>query len=139
MDDSIRVLYVDDDPTSLRIRSELIGEHTRIEVVTESTVSAGLARLSTADVDCVLSDVDMPDRDGLDFLERVRDRDPYLPFILFSSNPSAELVDEAFEADATDCVPKSICTISHQLLAHRIVNAVEHYRRGRRLERDDER
>jgi CheY-like chemotaxis protein len=129
--DPIRVLYVDDDTTALRTRGGLIEEHDRLEVVTESTVTGGLERLATTGIDCVLSDVEMPDRDGLDFLERVRERDRTFPFVLFGANPSETLVSEALAAGATDFVPKSVCTTSYRLLTHRIVVAVEHHRRRR--------
>jgi CheY-like chemotaxis protein len=132
--DPIRVLYVDDDPAALRTRAALIEQHDRIDVVTESTVTAGLERLATAEIDCVLSDVRMPDRDGLAFLDRVRERDRRFPFILFGANPTEPLVREALAAGATDFVPKSVCTISYRLLTHRIVVAVDHYRERRSIE-----
>jgi len=133
MTDTIRVLYVDDDPASLRMRGEFIAEHERIDVVTESTVTAGLDRLESDDVDCVLSDVEMPGRDGLEFLECVRGRAPRFPFIVFCTDPSAALVEEALAAGATDCIPKSLPAISYRLLTHRIVDAVEHYRMQQRI------
>lgn len=137
MADTIRILYVDDDATSLRLRADVIEDHERIEVVTASTVAAGLDRLATDDVDCVLSDVEMPDRDGFDFLERVRERDPHLPFVLFGSDPSADVVEAALAAGATDYVPKSLCRISYRLLTNRIVDAVEHHRTRRRVTPDE--
>jgi DNA-binding NarL/FixJ family response regulator len=138
MTDTIRVLYVDDDPASLRMRGTFIAEHERIDVVTESTVAAGLERLDSSDVDCVLSDVEMPGRGGLQFLECVRERAPHFPFIVFCTDPSADLVEDALAAGATDCVPKSIPAISYRLLTHRILEAVEHHRLRQRLDRADE-
>jgi len=69
--DDIRVLHVDDDADF----GEMVGMQLRrqseaISVVTESTVDDGLACLQTDDVDCVVSDHDMPDKDGLTFSER---------------------------------------------------------------------
>lgn len=128
MTDTIRVLYVDDDPISLRVHGSQIEEHDRLTVVTESTVEAGLDCLSDDDIDCVLSDLDMPDRDGLDFLEAVRATDPHLPFILFSGTDESETVETALSTDATDFIPKSICSLSYQLVTSRIINTVDHHR-----------
>jgi len=43
-------------------------------VLTEHSAEAGLERLETRDVDCVVSDYDMPGTNGLEFLEAVRER-----------------------------------------------------------------
>jgi DNA-binding NtrC family response regulator len=127
MDEEIRVLYVDDDATALRTRGQLLEEHERIEVITRADVDSGLEALSTTRVDCILSDYRMPERDGLEFLAAVRDEHPELPFIFFSGHDSEALVTEALSAGATDYLPKSLCSLSYELVANRIISAVEHY------------
>lgn len=129
----IRILYVDDDSTSLRIRRNFLEEYDHIDVVTATSMAEGMRRLSDSHVDCVLSDFDMGEQSGLDFLEAVRRQDQDRPFILFSDGRSAEVVTDALSAGATDYVPKSVCSLSYDLLAKRIENVVEPYRvrRGR--------
>lgn len=128
MADEIRVLYVDDDPTALRTRGQLLGDHDRLSVICCADVDSGLAELADNHIDCVLSDYEMPDRDGMAFLRAVRAESPELPFIFFSSHDSEAVVTEALSTGATDYLPKSLCSISYELVANRIVNAVEHYR-----------
>lgn len=128
MTDEVRVLYVDDDETALRARGQLLEEHDRIEVITESDVDSGLEVLATTRIDCVLSDYEMPGQDGIGFLHSVRADYPDLPFIFFSGYNSEAVVAEAFSAGATDYLPKSICSISYELITNRIISAVEHYR-----------
>jgi len=71
-----------------------------------------------------LSDLDMPDRDGFDLLESVRETDPDLAFILFTSHESEGIIEQALESGATDYFPKSMTNTSYRLLAHRIEQAV---------------
>lgn len=128
MDDEIRVLYVDDDEAALRTRGQLLEEHDRIEVIAERDVDSGLEILWTTQIDCVLSDYEMPERNGMEFLDAVRSHRPDLPFIFFSSHDSEAIVRNALDAGATDYLPKSLCSISYELVANRISTAVEHYR-----------
>lgn len=128
MTDRIRVLYVDDDVSSLEIRAEILEEDHGFDMVTAVDVEAAKDRLEESRIDCVLSDLEMPEQDGFDFLEYVREEYPNLPFILFTAHESEEVANRAIEAGATDYFPKSIINISYELLAHRIRQAVAQYR-----------
>lgn len=136
MVDEIRVLYVDDDKLAREMRGDVLSEYDGLSVVTETNPVAAMDVLDQGDVDCVLSDFDMPEQDGLAFLKTVRERDPSLPFILFTSAESTDIAVAALEAGATDFVPKSLCSISYRLLANRIQQAVEYHEARRRLERE---
>lgn len=123
MPDPIRVLYVDDDANSLEVRSIMLEEH-GFDVVTETSVADAKERLAETDVDCVLSDLDMPDQDGFDMLTHVRGVDPDLAFVLFTSHESEDVIDRILDAGATDYFAKSMTNVSYRLLAHRIRQAV---------------
>ena len=123
MTDPTRVLYVDDDSNSLEVRAAILGEY-GFDVVTETNVADAEGRLADGGIDCVLSDLDMPDRDGFDLLESVRETDPDLAFILFTSHESEEIIEQALESGATDYFPKSMTNTSYRLLAHRIEQAI---------------
>ena len=123
MSDRIRVLYVDDNCRATQIHAEMLSNY-GFEVVTALTPDAGLDRLSGGEVDCVLSDLTMPETNGFEFLAAIRDDHPRLPFILFTGEESADTVSTAFERGVTDFVPKSFCTISYELLTHRIEQAI---------------
>lgn len=126
MSETIRVLYVDDDVHSAELRTELLSRHGDFDIVTESNVRDGLARLAEEPdrFDCVLSDLEMSETDGLGFLEAVRDQYPDLPFIMFSAKDSEAAVEAALDAGATDYIPKSTAALSYRLVAQRIESAV---------------
>jgi len=125
--EKIRVLYVDNNSRFLETVSALLAEKGGVEVMTETDPSDCIDRLESLEVDCVLSDYEMPEMDGVDFLREIREDYPQLPFILFTSKESEELVREALEEGATDYVSKSVSSVSYELLTNRIERAVEHY------------
>lgn len=127
MGSPIQVLYVDDQETALNFRAELLRSE-QMEIITETDTALAMEYIVAEEIDCVLSDFDMPADDGVDFLEKVREIDQELPFILFTVTRSESLVDDALNAGATDYFPKSLCSLSPRLLVNRIEQAVQLYR-----------
>ncbi len=80
----IRILVVDDDlGVCQSLRDLLTQEGCQVLVATGGREA--LARLETATVDLVLSDVVMPDLDGYELLKLVRDRYVGLPIVLMTA------------------------------------------------------
>jgi PAS domain S-box-containing protein len=126
--DVIRVLHVDDEPAFADLVATYLGrQDDRFEVETATTVGEGLDRLADSSIDCVVSDHDMPDRNGIDFLETVRERYPSLPFILYTGKGSEEVASDAISAGVTDYLQKDSGTSQYAVLANRIRNAVDTY------------
>ncbi len=130
MDESVRVLHVDDGADFADLTATYLErESDRLDVETATDPVAALDRLDG--VDCVVSDYDMPDVDGIEFLDAVREDRPDLPFILFTGKGSEEVASEALRRGATDYLRKG-GTERYELLANRIENAVEGYRATQR-------
>ncbi|UPV76356.1 PAS domain S-box protein (plasmid) [Halorussus limi] len=129
MDEPVRVLHVDDEPDFSELTATYL-ERTdgQFSVETVTSVSEGLARLDDGDFDCIVSDYDMAERDGIDFLDAVREDYPELPFILFTGKGSEEIASEAISAGVTDYLQKTPGTEQYTLLANRIENSVAQYR-----------
>jgi PAS domain S-box-containing protein len=124
----VRVLHVDDDERFLSLSGEMLGEVApEVEVVTATDAEAGLALLDERSIDCVVSDYSMDGTDGIEFLSTVRERDPDLPFILFTGHGSEEVASDAISAGVTDYLQKGTGD-EYRLLANRIESAVEAYR-----------
>lgn len=132
----INVLHVDDEPDFADLTSiYLERESGEIEVITADSVEVGLERLETDTIDCIVSDYDMPHRNGLDFLAIVREEYPGLPFILFTGKGSEEIASEAISAGVTDYLQKEMGTDQYTVLANRIQNAARQYNTKREIER----
>ena len=134
MAESIRILHVDDESSFLDLTSEfLAAEDDRFEIHTATNPEDGLAVLDEQSVDCVVSDYQMPETNGIEFLNVVRERNSQLPFILFTGEGSETVASDAISAGATDYLQKQTGTEQYQLLANRVKNAVESYQSQREL------
>ena len=128
----VDVLHVDDDPDLLGLSSAYLEhEFERFEVSTETSAREALASLP-GDLDCIVSDYEMPGVDGLEFLERVREKRPDLPFILYTGKGSEDIASEAIKRGVTDYLQKG-GPDTLELLANRIENAVQRYWSERRV------
>ncbi len=123
--DRIRVLHVDDETSVADVAARFLQrQDDRFDVDVVASVDEGLSRLEAGDFDCVVSDYDMPRRNGVEFLRAVRDRYPNVPFILFTGKGTEEVASDAISAGVTDYLQKETGTGHYEVLANRIVNAV---------------
>jgi len=137
MPDPIRVLHVDDDEQyGDLVAAYLEREDDGFEVELAAGAADALDRIERGRPDCVVSDYEMPETDGIELLETVRERYPALPFVLFTGKGSDEIASEAIAAGATDYLQKGQAPDCYELLANRLLNAVEQYRSRRELERE---
>lgn len=133
---TVRVLHVEDESTFADLTAEMLEqENEQFAVETAQNASDGFDHLAEREVDCVVSDYQMPGRNGIEFLETLRDRNNDLPFILFTGEGSERVASKAISAGATDYLQKGGGTEKFEVLAHRIENAVTHARAERERHR----
>lgn len=124
---SIEVLHVDDEPAFGNLVSLYLERiDPAIEVTTETDVDDAWDYLDDGRVDCLVSDYDMGETDGIEFLQDVRETYPNLPFILFTGQGSEAVASEAISAGVTDYLQKDGNREVYELLANRISKAVGH-------------
>ena len=137
--ETTRVLHVDDEPSfGELVTSFLEREEESFEVITETCVEDGLDRLQQNSIDCVVSDYDMPEADGLEFLDEVQESHPETPFILFTGKGSEEIASTAITRGVTDYLQKAGGTEQYEVLANRIRNSVNRHRTSRELQQNRE-
>ena len=123
--EDITILFVDDERQLLSVLASNLEENIEsLDVVTASNATEAVERLESIAIDCVVSDYKMPGSDGLELLERCRERDPDVPFILFTSKGSEDIASRAIDADVTDYLQKDLGAEQLTLLSNRIKNAV---------------
>jgi DNA-binding NtrC family response regulator len=92
---TIRVLHVDDDPAFLDIAATFI--ELRLPGVTvETSTDVESALRSVLDgrpFDCVISGHRPPEVDGLSLLDRLRERGPSVPFVLYAWDRPLEVIE----------------------------------------------
>ncbi|MFQ3293099.1 MAG: PAS domain S-box-containing protein [Natrialbaceae archaeon] len=138
---SIHVLHVDDEPGFAETAAAFLErEDERITTSTATSASGALERIEVDPPDCIVSDYDIPDQNGLEFLNDVREIDDSLPFILYTGKGSETIASEAISAGVTDYLKKQGGDSSeYTVLANRVLNAVEQYRARAEIERSQQR
>ena len=105
-----RILFVDDDER-LRELAKAILESQGYEVLCAKDGFDGLAALKDSLPDLIISDLQMPNMDGFEFLSVIRQRFPQLPVIVISGEftgfdvPHSVLADAFFEKIAVHAGP----------------------------------
>lgn len=131
--DGYLVLHVDDESDFADLTAKVLErEDGRFTVETATSAREGLEELASADYDCIVSDYQMPEQNGISFLETIREEYPRLPFVLYTGRGSEDVASEALSAGATDYLQKGSGTDQYELLANRITNAIDQYRASRR-------
>jgi DNA-binding NtrC family response regulator len=99
-------ILVIDDETEIREGLELLLTSEDYAVTLAETGEAGLARLGERPFDLVLLDVSLPDRNGIELLREIRQRETALPIILITAYGSIDMARSAFKSGAQDYITK---------------------------------
>jgi PAS domain S-box-containing protein len=125
--DSYRVLHIDDDSDFLEVTELYLSrEIDQIKITTTTDVGEAIESLESTRYDCVISDYDMPERNGLELLDRVREYNPDLPFLLYTGKGSETIARKAINAGVTGYFQKG-GPEQQQRLANRVEHAIEEY------------
>jgi two-component system nitrogen regulation response regulator NtrX len=101
------ILAIDDEPSILRSLEGVLDDE-GYRVFTAMSGPKGLSILMTEKVDTVLLDVWMPGMDGIETLERIKERHPEISVILLTGHGSRETAAKAFRLGASDFLTKPV-------------------------------
>src|ERR1700694_5861076 len=99
-------ILVVDDERSIRMMLEAGLTLNGFTITTARTGREALSALQTAPFDAVVSDIYMPDGDGLEIVRELRSLNSSVPIILITAQGSVELAVRAVEEGATDFIAK---------------------------------
>ncbi len=126
-----RLLVVDDDAESCRVVAEAL-QTAAYEVATAQGGRAALALAREQVFDIVVSDIRMPDLDGLELLRGLREANPDVSVILMTAFGTVEAALEAIKDGAYDYVSKPLHLEELLLIVRRAIEQ-------RRLVRENQR
>ena len=113
------VLVVDDSPIDRMLIDGLLKKDHRMKVTRAASGADALAALDENEPDLIVTDLQMPEMDGLELVTAMRIHFPHIPVVLITAHGSEELAVRALEQGAASYVPKS-------QLARNLLPAVDH-------------
>ncbi len=117
------ILIVDDEPNYLVVLSALL-EDDGYEVFTASSGLTGMDQVRDVDLDLVITDMQMPEMDGLQFLHAIKKSNSDLPVIMITAFAEVDKAVAAMQAGAYNYLAKPF---SNDELLVNIKKAVNHY------------
>ncbi len=104
----MNILIVDDNHKTLKLLKAMLSKSGH-SIVTSDNAPEALSILSQTPIDLILSDMVMPDMNGAEFCETVRqEQDHYIPIIVLSARASVDDVAIGMIAGADDYLAKPI-------------------------------
>lgn len=102
---TIRILIIDDD-TDICEYMQLLLTQNGYEVTAETDPRAGLEKLREEEYHVVILDIMMPELNGMEVLEEIRDFDSDIAIIIFTGYPSVDTAVTSMKYDVSDYIKK---------------------------------
>ena len=135
----IPILVVDDEPDVCALSKQFLELSGELRADTTSTVREARILLSENRYEAIISDYQMVQEDGIQFLKSLRAEGDRTPFILFTGKGREEVVIEALNNGADAYIQKGGTTVpQYTELRHRIVSLVRRQRAEEALIRSEE-
>jgi PAS domain S-box-containing protein len=133
----IRILHVDDDEAFLKLAKQCLELNVDIQVETAHSVEEALEKLGKGTFDVIVSDYEMFEKDGLEFLRGLRASGNMIPFILFTGKGRDEVAVKALNLGAFRYMNKhGTSKAVYAELATCVRQAADHARTQKILVRD---
>jgi signal transduction histidine kinase len=107
LNDKIRVLHVDDDPFILEVSKQILEYEGNFQVETAFSVDQALKKMSSQSFDAIVSDYEMPQKTGLQFLEQIRAQKNEIAFVMFTGRGREEVAVKALNLGADRYINKN--------------------------------
>jgi PAS domain S-box-containing protein len=103
----IRILHVDDDPCFLEVTKQLLTIENNFEIDIVTSVNEAHKKMKNQTYDAIVSDYEMPQKNGLEFLKELREQENEIPFILFTGKGREEVIVKALNLGSDRYINKN--------------------------------
>lgn len=100
------VLVVDDSLTDRKLAGGLLARREGLEILYATNGQDALEQIELHLPDLVVTDLNMPELDGLELVRRIRTEYPLVPVILMTAQGSEQIAVQALRTGASSYVPK---------------------------------
>jgi CheY-like chemotaxis protein/anti-sigma regulatory factor (Ser/Thr protein kinase) len=99
-------MIVDDMPVDRKLAGELLQQESEFELTFAEHGAEAISKMEQGLPDLVLTDLVMPQVDGLELVSRVKNQYPLVPVVLMTSKGSEEVAVRALQLGAASYIPK---------------------------------
>jgi PAS domain S-box-containing protein len=100
MEPAMHILHVDDEPLFLELTKIYLERNAGVKVTHCTSAAEALDLVESIEFDAIISDYEMPDMNGLEFLFELRSANITTPFIIFTGRGRQDVVIEALNKGA---------------------------------------
>ena len=100
------IVIVDDEPDILDLLKLILTEKTGHKILTTTNPHQALEWCKTQNADLLISDLRMPEMEGIELLKLIQQYDPNLPFVLITAFGTIESAVESMRYKAFDYLAK---------------------------------
>ena len=130
-----RVLVVDDEPELVELIEESVRRSVDCRIVVADSIQAARRILASSPIQVLVTDIHLPDGDGISLLPALREYQPHASAIVITGSPSLDGAISALRGGAIDFVPKPFAA---EHLVERVRRAIEqHAKQTKRDKRFD--
>jgi CheY-like chemotaxis protein/glycine cleavage system H lipoate-binding protein len=120
----LNIMVVDDEQIVLdSIQRHLRTENYKLHLL--STAPDALELLESESIDIILTDLMMPEIDGLEFMKIVKGKEPHIPIIMVTGYATIDTALQATQLGAFDYIAKPFTKSELLSVVHRAANLVE--------------
>ena len=103
----LRILHVDDDLCLLEVSKEILSIENNFDIDNVTSVDEAIEKIEKESYDAVVSDFEMPQKNGLDFLKELREQKNDIAFILFTGKGREDVAVKALNLGADSYINKN--------------------------------
>lgn len=100
------IMLVDDEPDMLSMLSLVLSKKCECDIVTAASGRIALEKLATCTPDVIVTDIKMPDLDGLQLLRKIREHDQTISIVIMTGYGTIDMAVQAIKDGAYDFLQK---------------------------------
>lgn len=102
----MKILCVDDSSTMRRIIKNTLSKIGYTDIAEAANGVEGLEQIASEPIDLIITDWNMPEMDGLEFVKKVREMNKTIPILMVTTNAAKEDIIEAIKAGVNNYIIK---------------------------------
>ncbi|MCT7536772.1 response regulator [Aliarcobacter butzleri] len=123
MDKKYSIAIIDDEVEILNLLSRFLSRNPKFSVATYANPLAALESLNTSSYDIILLDIMMPQMNGLEVLEKIKEKNENQKVIMMTAYSTLDKVLKSHKEGATNYVMKPFDSLQH--LEKKIIDILE--------------